>query len=161
MKKNNFDPFMQIKFENAIKEAKTAESIKETYNSFDSSETLGLEKRISFRTPQIVPGFVVLLTSESIGNNNEVGKLLLKEFVKEITNLMDLPEYVIFVNEAVNIIEENIDILKQIKKYGVKIIVSDKSLKLFDVEINSNFIYKLSSSDIAKKVFFAKKIIEL
>lgn len=160
MKKNIFDPFMQVNFENAIKESKPVEGIKNS-NSFNNSEVVFMEKRVSFRTPQIVPGFVILITSESIGENNQVGKELLRDFLLEITNLLDLPEYVIFVNDGVKVLKNNIEIIKNIKKLGTKISVSNESLDTFNVSTNFEFVYKVSSTDIAKKMLFAKKFLKL
>ena len=161
MKKNIFDPFMQINFDSAIKNTKPMNNLGETNSSISSSEMVFLEKRINFKTPQIVPGFVVMITSDSIGDSNKVGKTLLKDFFVEINNLIDLPEYIIFVNEAVKCIENNTSILKNIRKFGTKVIISKESLEFFDISGNFEFANKLSSADIAKKMIFAKKLLKL
>ena len=161
MKKNIFDPFMQINFENAIKESKPVNNEKNTYNSFDNSETLFMEKRVSFRTPQIIVGFVVLVTSESIGDSNKIGKTLLKDVVNEISDLMDLPEYIIFTNDAVKFLDENVEMVRKIRKLGTKIVISSESLNFFNISNKFDFASKLSSSDIAKRVLLAKKLLKL
>jgi len=164
MKKNIFDPFMQINFENAIKESKPTESSKENYNSFDGTESLFTEKRISFRTPQIMPGFTILVISESLGDKNEIGKKLLKDVIIEISDLIDLPEYIIFANNSVKFLDDNLDIIKKIKelkKFGTKILVSNESLKNCNMSNSFEFAVKLSSSDIAKRILAAKRLLQL
>ena len=136
-------------------------SLKETNSSVRVSDAVFFEKRVSFRIPQVVPGFVMLITSESIGDSNDVGKLLLKDFLVEVYNSMDLPEYIIFVNDAVKCVESNIDGLRKVKKFGTKIIVSIESLDFFNISSNFEFANKLSSSDIAKKMIFAKKLLKI
>ena len=161
MKKNIFDPFMQINFDSAIKNTKPMNNLGETNSSIGISEGVFLEKRINFKTPQIVPGFVVLITSDSIGDSNKIGKTLLKDFLNELNSLVDVPEYIIFVNEAVKCIESNVSSLKNVKKIGTRVVVSKESLEFFNISSNFEFANKLSSSDIAKKMIFAKKLLKI
>lgn len=161
MKKNIFDPFMQINLENAIKEAKATEILRDSVELYDNNDALFMDKQISFRTPQIVPGFVILITSQSMGINNEVGSILLKDFLTEVLSLADLPEDIVFVNEGVKVVEGNLSLVKKMKKYGIKIVVCNESLKFFNIQNTFDFAYKLSSSDIAKRLLTAKRFLKM
>ena len=86
MKKNVFDPFMQVNFTSSEKQSKPVQNISQVTGFSDSSETLFLDKKIAFRPPCVMQGFVVLVKSKSIGSDNVVGGKLLKDIILESGN---------------------------------------------------------------------------
>ncbi|MBQ7668752.1 MAG: hypothetical protein IJS47_05450 [Clostridia bacterium] len=163
MKKNVFDPFMQVNFTSSEKQSKPVQNISQVTGFSDSSETLFLDKKIAFRPPCVMQGFVVLVKSKSIGSDNVVGGKLLKDIILEMVSMIDLPEYIILANDAVELLKDDRDILntlKNMKRFGTKVVLSKESMEYFKIA-QEDFSYKWSSSEIAQKVVLSKRFLEL
>lgn len=166
-KKNfcSFDPFMPIKMNNvgSIK-ADTIDLTSNIENNFEYSDLLINEKRIKIRTPQIKMGYVLLVTKDFIGESNELGEILFDNFISSFTNMMDLPQYIIFLNSAAKAVvsdEKLITYLRKIKKYGVQVIISNESLEYYGLADKNTIGTKEVTADIVEKINLAKKVINL
>ncbi len=81
---------------------------------------------------------VVFVSSDSIGSDYELGKELMKGFLKTFLDLdrKDLPEKIIFVNKGVHITcfwEETIEHLKKLEEMGVEIYSCGACLNYFKI----------------------------
>jgi hypothetical protein len=120
-------------------------------------------EKLKLRVPQVSLGFDVLLTREYIGENNPLGEKLMRDFIFSITQNLDLPQYIIFMNSAVKLIasdEECINNIKKLKKYGTVSVVSIESLEYFGLIHECKSGLKEVSADIMEKIIVAKKIVK-
>lgn len=161
MKKNSFDPFMINNFTNVIKQSK---SVSISANDSIDSDIMGMtfmEKSSSMRIPKVRTGLVILITADSIGENNDLGINLMKDFLESIANGVELPEYIFFMNTGVKLISnENMsEIFQQIKKYGTNLITSVESIRHFNFA-NCKLAQKWSIGDITTVLVSANKIIK-
>jgi len=159
---NRLDPFMPIKIdENSRVSLDISESSREDF--FEDFISPSLNEELKFRTPSIKKGFSILITKKSIGAENVLGEKLLEDFIYSLSDSFELPQYLIFMNEAVTLLaNENIeDSLFKLKKYGVKNLVSVESLDHFKYKINSKSIIQATSGDITEKILFSNKLINL
>jgi len=157
---NRFDPFLPVKLDSKASDFSVSETSNDIFEDFSS---ITLNEGLKIRTPQINKGFVVMITKKSIGSENGLGEKLLEDFVYSLSNSLDLPQYLIFMNEAVFLLDkENVlNSLNKLKKYGVKNLVSIESLDYFKHKINSRYIIQATSGDITDKMLLSKKLITL
>lgn len=158
---NRFDPFMPVKLD-----SKKASDFNITENNseiFEDFSSITLNESFKIRTPKISKGFTVMLTKKAIGTENGLGEKLLSDFIYSLSNSLELPQYLIFMNEAVLLLNnENIlDSLNILKKYGVKNLVSLESLNHFNYKINNKLLTQATSGDITDKLLISKKLISL
>ena len=159
---NRFDPFMPIKFEEKPKMSSSAiEPINDGF--FEEFDKPTLSESLKFRTPHVKTGFSVILTKKALGDTNGLGEKLLEDFIYSLSNSFELPQYLIFMNEAVLLLsnEKIENSIYQLKKYGVKNLVSLESLNHFKYKINSKSVIQATSGDITEKILFSNKLINL
>jgi hypothetical protein len=162
MKKNTFDPFMINNFSNITKRTKSTSVVEENSNSDFVGMTF-IEKSMSIRTPKAKSGLVLLIESESMGEENELGKKLMRDFFISILSGIEFPEYIIFVNTGVKILDdvELKQTLKLIKKYGTNLIASHESVEFLGVTIENKLAQKWSVGDITMLIMNANKVIRI
>ena len=122
-----------------------------------------MTESLKFRTPHVKSGFTVVLSKKSIGNENGLGEKLLEDFIYSLSNSFELPQYLIFINEAVLLLnKDSIDSsISQLKRYGVKNLVSLESLNYFNHKINSKLLIQATSGDITEKILYSKQLINM
>jgi len=159
---NRFDPFMPIKIDEGSKTSSTFVE-NNTDEFFDDFNKSTLNESLKFRTPHIKNGFLVVLTKESIGAKNGLGEKLLEDFIYSLSNSFELPQYLIFMNEAVKLLDnEKIEIyISQLKRHGVKSLVSVESLNYFNFSLNNKSVIQATSGDITEKILFSKNLINI
>lgn len=162
MKKNTFDPFMINNFSNITKQAKSI-SIPENNSNNELAGMNFIEKSINIRTPKTKRGVILLIDSNSIGESNELGKKLIKDFVFSIADGLEFPEYILFVNTGVELLKDNElkENLKKIKKYGTNLVASYESIEFFGLTDEAKFMKKLSIGEIAMLTINANKVIKV
>ena len=68
-----------------------------------------MNESLKFRTPHVKNGFTVVLSKKAIGNENGLGEKLLEDFIYSLSNSFELPQNLIFMNEAVFLLDnENV-----------------------------------------------------
>lgn len=162
MKKNTFDPFMINNFSSITKQTKSTSIVEESGNSDFAGMTF-IEKSISIRTPKAKSGLVLLIESESMGEDKELGKKLMKDFFISISSGIEFPEYIMFVNTGVKILND-IDLkqpLKLIKKYGTNLIASYESLEFLGLTIENKLAQKWSVGDMTMLIMNTNKVIRI
>jgi len=157
---NRFDPFMPVKLSEHDAENGTIGSASDVFDDFNKAT---LNEGLKFGTPQVRNGYTVLLTSSSIGSKNGLGEKLLEDFIFSLSNSFELPQYIILVNEAVLLLgnEKVEQLILNVRKFGVKILVSLESLNYFNSKITNKLVTQATSGDIAEKILFSTKLISL
>jgi len=163
MKKNTFDPFMINNFSNLPKQSKFSSVSTPDIPSDDLMSMTFMEKRTNMSIPKVRTGLVLFITSDSLGEDNELGRRLLKNFCESVATGFELPEYIFLINTGVKLIEDKdlIDIFKKIKKYGTNIVLSFESLKYFDMENACKSFDKWSIGDISTILVNSKNVIKV
>jgi len=159
---NRFDPFMPVKIDGNTKmSSDIIESGADDF--FEDFNKSALNEGLKFGTPRIKNGFSVVLTGKAIGNENGLGEKLLEDFIYSLSESFELPQYLIFMNEAVFLLsnEKVENYVAQLKKYGVRNLVSMESLNHFNCKVNSRSIIQATSGDITEKMLFSEKLINL
>ena len=100
MKKNSFDPFMINNFSNFSKQSKFSSLSTPDIPNEELMSMTFMEKRTNMSIPKVRAGLVVFITSDSLGENNELGKELIKGFCESIVSGFELPEYIFFINSS-------------------------------------------------------------
>jgi len=162
MKKNSFDPFMINNFSTVIKQSK---SVSISSNDNINNDLIGMtfmEKSSSMRVPKVRTGLVLLITSDSFGENNDLGNNLMKGFCESLSSGFELPEYIFFINTGVNLLnDENlVEVFRKLKKYGTNLIMSFESLEYFKLD-NTKLMQKWSIGDITTVLMSANKVIKI
>ena len=163
-KKFIFDPFIPVNFGSISK------NVRPQSNKVDISDVASINyakeiyssTNIKLTTPQVKEGQVVLITKENIGKENEIGSKLMQNFFVGLSQMHELPQYIIFLNAGVRFTikdSEVLDVLNDIQKYGTKLLVCKNSLDYYDV---ANTVgKKVTYGDITEKIVMSKNLIEL
>jgi selenium metabolism protein YedF len=113
-----------------------------------------------------VKNIVVFISSETIGYENiDLGKILMKGFLKNLKEQTPLPKTIIFVNTGVFITAKNSDIiddLKELESLGVEILNCGTCLNFFNIDTKDLFVGSVTDAyTVAKRLFDADKVIRL
>lgn len=159
-----FDPFMPIKLAN-IEKNKLTENISVNSSTFADSPLNFVASSDTFKMdlPAVKKGFVILLTKKSIGVENELGIKLMNDFVVSISDAVMLPQYVIVMNEAVCLLNNALvrECIMKMQKYGVKILVSDESVRCFNDFHTIRGIKQVTSADITEKIIYSEHLVNM
>lgn len=157
---NRFDPFMPVKLDSKASDF----NVNNTNDAiFDDFSNITLNEGLKIKTPQVKKGLTVLITKKAIGNENGLGEKLLEDFICSLSNSFELPQYLIFMNEAVFLLENaNVESsISQLKRYGVKNLVSVESLNYFKRNVNNKSLIQATSGDITDKMLISKQLINI
>lgn len=158
------DPFMPVKFSNALK-SKTAEKLDIDSLNFNNNPFEFMTSSDTFRidVPTVKKGLIVLLTKKSIGTDNELGVRLMKDFVVSLADLVMLPQYVIVMNEAIYLLnDQNVkDSVLRLQKYGVSFLISDETAKYFCEVEKFKGIKQVAFADITEKIMYSERLINM
>lgn len=112
--------------------------------------------------------FSVLITSDRFGTgDSKLGKILLNDYLNALSDAIKLPKNIIFLNEGVKVFEEipeNTNWLENIKllyQEGVSVLVHDKSLEYYRLNISNNFSEIIDMSDIVDIINESNNLIKL
>lgn len=164
---NRFDPFVPVKMSSKLMEDKTgAEEISSDFNDFisDFEVPSAVNSKFKVGVQHIKEGFCVLITKKAIGKCNGLGEKLLEDFIFYVSDLIELPEYIIFMNDGVFLLCDENNLYKSImkmKKNGVRIMVSMESLSHFNLSGNVKGMTMATSADISEKIVFSKQLINI
>ncbi len=159
---NRFDPFMPSKIDNA--KVDNANSLNNSHTDIlEDFNKATLNEGLHFGIPGVKNGFVIMISKKAIGSENGLGEKLLEDFICSLSSSFELPQYLIFSNEAVFLLDsEKIkNAVNKLKKYGVKNLVSVESLNFFNYEIRNKSVIYATSGDITEKLLISKQLISL
>lgn len=87
--------------------------------------------------------FSILMMSDKLGTgNSELGRKLIKEYFEALNECSKLPKEIMFINEAVKLLEQDSEVLEEIRmlyRKGVMILINDTSLKYYSLEDKVTF----------------------
>jgi len=164
-KKFIFDPFIPVNFGSISKNVRPQSNkidISSDVASINYAKEIYSSTNIKLTTPQVKEGQVVLITKENIGRENEIGFKLMQNFFVGMSQMPEIPQYIIFLNAGVRFTTEDsevLDVLQDVQKYGTKLIVCKNSLNYYNV--NNVIGKKATYGDITEKIMFSKNLIEL
>ena len=163
---NRFDPFVPVNMA-SLGKTKLNESRNMNLGNDvipDSSFSfVTMDDAFKVNVPSVKKGFVVLLTKKEIGSKNALGEKLLEDFVFSLSELVELPEHIIFMNEGIFILDNKniLDSIFKMQKYGVKFLTSIESIKYFNYINSLKGIKQATSADITEKIIFSEKLINM
>ena len=105
-----------------------------------------------------------ICTSLSIGNDRQVGKLLLETYIYTLSELEFLPKSVILLNEAVLLtlpVSDCYLYLKRLQDRGVEILVCDTSATYYGIVKNMQVGKLIGMKTIIEKQLKATKLINI
>lgn len=159
-----FDPFMPVRF-SEVGKSRANENIDITSSNFidNSFNFVAASDNFKIDMPSVKKGLVVLLTKKAIGTENALGIKLMNDFVISLSDLVKLPQYVIMMNEAVYLLNnENVkDSIIKMQKYGVRFLVSKESLECFGILGNVKGIKQVTLADITEKITYSEHLINM
>jgi len=82
-------------------------------------------------------GFLIIIASDTMGKEEELGRILMKAFFETMKAYKELPDMLLLLNAGVNLTtldEEIIPILKEIEAMGVEIFSCGTCLKHYNLE---------------------------
>lgn len=163
---NRFDPFVPVNMHNVGKtKLNTSRDIKIEGEVVTRNPVsfFTMDENFKCDMPRVKKGFVLLMTKKEIGVNNDLGSKLLQDFIFSVSELIELPEHVIIMNDAVYLLDnKNIcDYILKMQKYGVKFLVSSESIKYFNYINSLRGIKQATSADITEKIIFSEKLINM
>ena len=163
---NRFDPFVPINMHGAGKTKLNGSRDVKLENEIVTTNpvsffTMGENFRCDM--PRVKKGFVLAITKKEIGVSNDLGSKLLEDFIFSVSELIELPEHVIIMNDAVYLLDNRVicDYILKMQKYGVKFLVSSESIKYFNYINSLRGIKQATSADITEKIIFSEKLINI
>ncbi len=107
---------------------------------------------------------VVFVTSDSIGDANELGKTLMQGFIGNIINMESLPKTIILVNTGINLTTLNHDTvtaLNILAEKNIEILSCGACLTYFNLEHNLKVGEITDAHRVMTRLFAADKVIKL
>ena len=118
-----------------------------------------------WRKPAGKTSFGVVLTSHMWGDQDEeLGRVLMHDFLQTLGEKKELPQWIFLVNAGVRIGlkgADGLDLLQNLESLGVKILVSKTSLYHFGVETELRVGEAVTMFDMVAAIHRAEKLISL
>ena len=106
----------------------------------------------------MVPGNVVFINKDRVGHgDDELGGMLLKAFLENVSVVEPLPSHVVFMNSGVKLAVEGSEVLEKLKEIGskgVKLLVCGTCLSFFGVK-EKLAVGRITNQNEAVKIFTA------
>ena len=86
--------------------------------------------------------FSILVTCDKFGEDEELGRILIKEYFEALNECDELPRYILFLNSAVKLFAKDSGALEEIRmlhKKGVGILINDTSLDYYNLKEDITF----------------------
>jgi hypothetical protein len=171
---NPFDPFssFSVGAKSIMKDEKTeinrglsSTSIDATKSfNINSQSELMVSKQLRIVSQHVKKGLIVLIANEGMGSNDEYGYNLMENIILGFSKNIELPQAIIFVNNAVKLLTKNsnlLDCLKEMKMLGTNIISS------YDCALRHNVLETIkvgkvcSTGEISELIINANNLIRL
>jgi len=114
---------------------------------------LGLSKK---------PDILLVISTDTIGKDEEIGRILMKGFLQTMRDTKELPHTIFFINAGVKLTtinEETIPILKGIESLGVEIFSCGTCLKYYKLEDKLKVGYRGTTNHIVEGMQDFKKTV--
>ncbi|WP_295138019.1 sulfurtransferase-like selenium metabolism protein YedF [uncultured Catenibacterium sp.] len=151
----NLKKFAKVKGYDAV-----SNKVNEDYHVVISSGEQVVEEK---KADNILKGQIVVLSSDSLGSDNKLGKILMKSFIFALTKQDAFPETILFYNEGVKITTQESDTLNDLlflESEGVEIVNCGTCLDFFKLKDDLKVGSITNMYDIVERMEKAEKVIK-
>lgn len=151
----NLKKFAKVKGYNAV-----SSKVNEDYTVVISSGEQVVEEE---KADNILKGQIVVISSDSLGSDKKLGKILMKSFIFALTKQDAFPETIIFYNEGVKITTQESDTVKDLlflDSEGVEIVNCGTCLDFFKLKDDLKVGSITNMYDIVERMEKAEKVIK-
>lgn len=151
----NLKKFAKVKGYDAV-----SSKVNEDYAVVISSGEQVVEEE---KADNILKGQIVVLSSDSLGSDKELGKILMKSFIFVLTKQDAFPETIIFYNEGVKITTQESDTVNDLlflDSVGVEIVNCGTCLDFFKLKDDLKVGSITNMYDIVERMEKAEKVIK-
>lgn len=122
----------------------------------------GYTCQISTSQEQPQKNLLLIISSDTIGKDEALGRILMKAFFETMLSIDELPQMIFLMNTAVKlstIDEEFIQILKKIEEKGVEIFTCGTCLKYYNLEDKLKVGFRGTTNHFVEGIFDFKKTV--
>ena len=151
----NLKKFAKVKGYDAV-----SNKVNEDYHVVISSGEQVVEEK---KADNILKGQIVVLSSDSLGSDKKLGKILMKSFIFALTKQDAFPETILFYNEGVKITTQESDTLNDLlflESEGVEIVNCGTCLDFFKLKDDLKVGSITNMDDIVERMEKAEKVIK-
>lgn len=151
----NLKKFAKVKGYDAV-----SNKVNEDYHVVISSGEQIVEEK---KADNILKGQIVVISSNSLGSDKELGKILMKSFIFALTKQDAFPETIIFYNEGVKItthVSDTVNDLLFLESEGVEIVNCGTCLDFFKLKDDLKVGSITNMYDIVERMEKAEKVIK-
>ena len=151
----NLKKFAKVKGYDAV-----SNKVNEDYHVVISSGEQIVEEK---KADNILKGQIVVISSNSLGSDKELGKILMKSFIFALTKQDAFPETIIFYNEGVKItthVGDTVNDLLFLESEGVEIVNCGTCLDFFKLKDDLQVGSITNMYDIVERMEKAEKVIK-
>lgn len=151
----NLKKFAKVKGYDAV-----SNKVNEDYHVVISSGEQIVEEK---KADNILKGQIVVISSNSLGSDKELGKILMKSFIFALTKQDVFPETIIFYNEGVKItthVSDTVNDLLFLESEGVEIVNCGTCLDFFKLKDDLKVGSITNMYDIVERMEKAEKVIK-
>ena len=151
----NLKKFAKVKGYDAV-----SNKVNEDYHVVISSGEQIVEEK---KADNILKGQIVVIISNSLGSDKELGKILMKSFIFALTKQDAFPETIIFYNEGVKItthVGDTVNDLLFLESEGVEIVNCGTCLDFFKLKDDLKVGSITNMYDIVERMEKAEKVIK-
>jgi selenium metabolism protein YedF len=125
-----------------------------------------IAKEEVFKEEERKKNYVVFIASEYVGEDRELGKILIKGFIKTFLNADPLPAKMVLVNTAVKLAcrgadEEILGALKELQQKGVEIICCATCLNYYNLLDELEIGVASNAYDVVQSLVSADSVVRL
>lgn len=105
---------------------------------------------------------LIIISSDTIGKDEALGRILMKAFFETLIAIKQLPDMIFLMNTAVRLStqdEEFISILKDIEKMGTEIFTCGTCLKFYNLEDKLKVGYRGTTNHFVEGIFDFEKTV--
>ncbi|HHW20175.1 sulfurtransferase-like selenium metabolism protein YedF [Thermodesulfovibrio thiophilus] len=136
--------------------------IKQEENYWKVTIVKGYTCQISTIEKQIKKNLLVIISSDTIGKDEALGRILMKSFFETIIVTGQIPQMIFLMNTAVKLStvdEEFIPILKKIEEMGTEIFTCGTCLKYYNLENNLKVGFRGTTNHFVEGLFDFNKTV--
>ena len=151
----NLKKFAKVKGYDAV-----SSKVNEDYTVVISSSEQVVEEK---KAENILKGQIVVISSNSLGSDKELGKILMKSFILALTKQDAFPETILFYNEGVKITTQESDTVNDLlflDSVGVEIVNCGTCLDFFKLKDDLKVGSITNMYDIVERMEKAEKVIK-
>ena len=156
-------PLPVVKTKEALKEENVVSTIVDNEIAVENLTKFAKVKNYTVNSKKEGKDYIVEISSETMGNNEELGAILMKSFIFSLTKQDVLPDEMIFYNEGVKITttkSETLEDLKYLANNGVEIVSCGTCLDFFHLKEELQVGSVTNMYDIVERMEKADKIIK-